>query len=40
MTHFSHETQNSRLNQIIITVFSAAVIVLTAALSLAQFAVA
>jgi len=38
MTHFSHQTQNSRFNHIVVTLFSTAVIVLTAALSLAQFA--
>lgn len=39
MIHFAHQTQGSRLNHIVVTVFSAAVVVLAGILSLAQFAV-
>ena len=39
MTQFSHQTQTSRLNHIVVTLFSTAVVVLVGALSLAQFAV-
>jgi hypothetical protein len=38
MTHFAHQTQGSRLNHIVITIFSAAIVVLAGVLSLAQFA--
>ena len=38
MTHFSHATQSSTVNHIIITLFSTAVVVLAGVLSLAQFA--
>jgi hypothetical protein len=39
MTHFSHATQNSRLNHIVVALFSASVVVLAGILSLAPFAV-
>jgi hypothetical protein len=38
MTHFSHETRNSRLNSIVVTLFSTAIVILAGVLSLAQFA--
>lgn len=40
MTQFTHNVEGSRLSQFVITVFSAAVVVLTGALTLAQFALA
>ncbi len=38
MTHFTHHTQGSQLNHIVVTIFSAAIVVLAGILSLAQFA--
>jgi hypothetical protein len=38
MTHFSHQNHSSRLNSIVVTLFSTAVVVLAGILSLAQFA--
>ena len=39
MTHFSHVTENSRVNHIVVSVLTTAVVVLAGLLSLAQFAV-
>lgn len=38
MTHFSHATENHQFNHIVVSVLTAAVVVLAGLLSLAQFA--
>ena len=38
MTHFSHATENHRVNHLVVSVLTTAVVVLAGLLSLAQFA--
>lgn len=39
MTQFTHNVEGSRASQFVITLFSAAVVILAGALTIAQFAV-